>query len=62
VHCDHLVQAKVGAAIDLRTAMDTNKEVYDFLASISNKYASDSGEQCRHHPPGGVGKLCFSGV
>ncbi len=38
VHCDHLVQAKVGAAADLKTAMDTNKEVYDFLASISNKY------------------------
>ena len=33
-----LIQAKVGAAIDLRTALDTNKEVYDFLASISNKY------------------------
>src|SRR5678816_4883734 len=38
VHCDHLVQAKVGAVIDLRTALDTNREVYDFLASISNKY------------------------
>ena len=38
VHCDHLVQAKVGAVIDLRNALDTNKEVYDFLASISNKY------------------------
>ena len=38
VHCDHLVQAKVGAAEDLATALDVNKEVYDFLASISNKY------------------------
>ncbi len=38
VHCDHLIQAKLGAAIDLRTANDTNKEVYDFLASVSNKY------------------------
>ncbi len=38
VHCDHLIQAKVGADSDLATAMDTNKEVYDFLASISNKY------------------------
>ena len=38
VHCDHLIQAKVGAAKDLATALDTNKEVYDFLASISNKY------------------------
>lgn len=38
VHCDHLIQAKVGAAKDLATALDSNKEVYDFLASISNKY------------------------
>ena len=38
VHCDHLIQAKVGAKVDLDTAIDTNKEVYDFLASISNKY------------------------
>jgi aconitate hydratase len=38
VHCDHLIQAKTGAVADLATALDTNKEVYDFLASISNKY------------------------
>lgn len=38
VHCDHLIQAKTGAVEDLATAMDVNKEVYDFLASISNKY------------------------
>lgn len=38
VHCDHLIQAKVGAVQDLATANDVNKEVYDFLASISNKY------------------------
>ncbi|HVE60813.1 MAG TPA: aconitate hydratase, partial [Chitinophagaceae bacterium] len=38
VHCDHLIQAKVGAKEDLSNAIDTNKEVYDFLASISNKY------------------------
>lgn len=38
VHCDHLIQAKVGAVEDLQTAVDTNKEVYDFLASVSNKY------------------------
>ncbi len=38
VHCDHLIQAKVGAAEDLQTAINVNKEVYDFLASISNKY------------------------
>ena len=38
VHCDHLIQAKVGAVQDLSTAIDTNREVYDFLSSISNKY------------------------
>lgn len=38
VHCDHLIQAKVGATEDLKTAVDTNKEVYDFLSSVSNKY------------------------
>ena len=38
VHCDHLIQAKVGATPDLKTAVDVNREVYDFLASISNKY------------------------
>src|SRR4051794_23303186 len=38
VHCDHLIQAKVGAKQDLDTALDKNKEVYDFLASVSNKY------------------------
>jgi aconitate hydratase len=38
VHCDHLILAKDGAAQDLASAVDENKEVYDFLASISNKY------------------------
>ena len=38
VHCDHLIQAKVGADADLSTAKDQNKEVYDFLASVSDKY------------------------
>jgi aconitate hydratase len=38
VHCDHLIQAKVGAKIDLGVAIDTNKEVYDFLESVSAKY------------------------
>ncbi len=38
VHCDHLIQAKTGAVEDLNTALSTNKEVYDFLASVSNKY------------------------
>ena len=37
-HCDHLIQAKEGANADLVTANSQNKEVYDFLASVSNKY------------------------
>jgi aconitate hydratase len=38
VHCDHLIQAKVGAKTDLQLAIETNREVYDFLSSISDKY------------------------
>ncbi len=38
VHCDHLIQAKIGAVQDLKTANEGNKEVYDFLSSVSNKY------------------------
>ncbi len=38
VHCDHLIQAKEGADKDLARAKYTNQEVYDFLASVSNKY------------------------
>ena len=38
VHCDHLIQAEVGADQDLAIAKSKNKEVYDFLASISDKY------------------------
>ncbi len=38
VHCDHLIQAKIGAEQDLQVANDANKEVYDFLSSVSNKY------------------------
>ena len=39
VHCDHLIQAEVGASQDLETAITSNKEVYDFLSSVSNKYS-----------------------
>ena len=38
VHCDHLIQAKVGADVDLAVANDVNKEVYDFLSTVSDKY------------------------
>lgn len=38
VHCDHLIQAQLGANDDLKKANDENKEVYDFLESVSRKY------------------------
>src|SRR5665647_1138520 len=38
VHCDHLILAQLGSSIDLATANDTNKEVYDFLKDVSNKF------------------------
>jgi len=38
VHCDHLIQAKLGSEKDLITANNVNSEVYDFLSSVSNKY------------------------
>ncbi|WP_422081063.1 aconitate hydratase [Ulvibacterium sp.] len=38
VHCDHLIQAKVGAEADLKRANQTSNEVFDFLESVSNKY------------------------
>jgi aconitate hydratase len=38
VHCDHLIQAEIGAEKDLKGALDINSEVYDFLQSVSNKY------------------------
>ena len=38
VHCDHLIMAKSGNVEDLATANVTNKEVYDFLSSVCNKY------------------------
>ena len=38
IHCDHLIQAQVGAEQDLARAKDENKEVYDFLESVAKKY------------------------
>jgi aconitate hydratase len=38
VHCDHLIQAKVGADKDLQDAVNKNNEVFNFLQSVSNKY------------------------
>lgn len=38
VHCDHLIQAKVASNTDLQVANTYNKEVYDFLSSVSDRY------------------------
>lgn len=38
VHCDHLIQAKLGAAPDLQAAINQSSEVFNFLESVSNKY------------------------
>ncbi|EZH73221.1 aconitate hydratase [Aquimarina atlantica] len=38
VHCDHLIQAKEGAAADLKNANDISSEVFNFLESVSDKY------------------------
>ena len=38
VHCDHLIRADMGGVIDLPSAIDINREVYDFLRSVSQKY------------------------
>ena len=38
VHCDHLIQAKIGADKDLQDALNSSSEVFNFLASVSNKY------------------------
>lgn len=38
VHCDHLIQAHISAGPDLQTANTNNREVYDFLGAVSNKF------------------------
>ncbi|MDR1672763.1 MAG: aconitate hydratase [Bacteroidales bacterium] len=38
VHCDHLILADEGATPDIRIALENNREVYDFLKSVSDKY------------------------
>jgi len=38
VHCDHLIQARMGADKDLQNAINTSSEVFNFLQSVSNKY------------------------
>ncbi|MBI4355425.1 MAG: aconitate hydratase [Candidatus Omnitrophica bacterium] len=38
VHCDHLIQARVGVAEDMKHALEANREVYDFLRTASQRY------------------------
>lgn len=38
VHCDHLIQARIGADKDLQESINKNNEVFNFLESVSNKY------------------------
>ncbi len=38
VHCDHLIQARIGADKDLQESINKNNEVFNFLQSVSNKY------------------------
>ncbi|MBI4598551.1 MAG: aconitate hydratase [Candidatus Omnitrophica bacterium] len=38
VHCDHLIQARVGVADDMKYALEANQEVYDFLRSAAARY------------------------
>ena len=53
VHCDHLIQAKVNAKVDLLAAESGNTEVYDFLESVSAKYGIGFWKPgLGHHPPG----------
>ncbi len=44
VHCDHLIVARRGAEADLKEALNTNREIYDFLQSVSEKYNIDFWE------------------
>jgi aconitate hydratase len=38
IHCDHLIQARVGASADMQSALAVNREVYDFLRSAAARY------------------------
>ena len=54
VHCDHLIQARVGAEKDLQDSLNKNNEVFNFLQSVSNKYGigfwkPGAGIHCSRH-------------
>ena len=58
IHCDHLIQARVEGAADLRESLAENSEVYNFLRSAAAKFGAGFwGPGGRHHPPGRAGKL-----
>src|SRR5712672_4076464 len=40
IHCDHLIQARVDGAADLRASLDENKEIYEFLRSAAARYGA----------------------
>src|SRR5438309_12118247 len=42
LHCDHLIRAESGAAVDLARAISENEEVYDFLRSPALQSGLDS--------------------
>jgi len=59
IHCDHLIQARVEGASDLRESLAENKEVYDFLRSAAAQiWPGLLGTGRRDHPPGRAGELC----
>ena len=63
VHCDHLITAISGAKDDLDNALITNKEVYNFLISVCEKYGNWFLEaRCRNYPPNYSRKLCISWI
>lgn len=61
VHCDHLIRAYQGAAADMKTSNQENKEVFDFLRSASSKYGIGfSGSERRYHPSSCAGAIRVS--
>ncbi len=60
VHCDHLILADRGASDDLRAANESNREVYDFLRSVANRYGLGSGARERASSTKSCSKITLS--
>ena len=60
VHCDHLIQARVGADADLAAALDVNHEVYEFLRGMREVRHRLLEARKRDHPPSRAGELRVS--